>query len=177
MREQWASIKGYEQHYEVSTLGRVRSVPRIVAIGNGACRTTAPRLLRQAQNTKTGYWQVTLCKDSKPHTRPVHRLVGETFLGIKSLQHMNHKDGDKSNNGSSNLEPTTPLDNAHHAVRHHLIPLGIHRKHTKMTDDAVRAIRILHRNGFTYSRLAALFGLHRQFVCQICLRIRRQHVK
>jgi hypothetical protein len=101
--EEWRAITGYEGFYEVSNLGRVRSVCRYV--NSRRCyRLMRGRILRQT-NDKDGYKVVTLCKNNIKATARVHRLVAETFIGNpNNLPSINHKDENKANNNVENLE-------------------------------------------------------------------------
>lgn len=92
----WKDIKDYEGLYQVSDTGLVKRIPGI------KCRTE--RILQQGTQ-KAGYKYVNLSKDSKPHTKRVHRLVAETFIpNPNGLPQINHKDENKANNNVSNLE-------------------------------------------------------------------------
>ena len=103
--EYWKSVVGYEDCYEVSSLGRVRSVERQVwNPGRNCYRTQYSRVLRSFQNNK-GYCRVTLSKGGKLSQKLVHRLVAEAFIpNPNNLPQINHKDEVTSNNNVSNLE-------------------------------------------------------------------------
>lgn len=84
---------------------------------------------RQCPNSdKDSYWVVTLyTKEGKKVKRSMHRLLMETFVpNPENKEHVNHIDGDKSNNTLSNLEWSTPSENAQHACK-----LGLYVKTTK----------------------------------------------
>ena len=88
---------------EVSTLGRVRTLDRVVSNGKGT-RVEKGKILKQGLN-KNGYLRVAFRKDSKLVNKSVHRLVAHTFLSNqKKLPEINHKDNNKLNNSVSNLE-------------------------------------------------------------------------
>ncbi|UVK63865.1 HNH endonuclease [Gordonia phage LilyPad] len=78
--EQWKPVVGFEGVYEVSDLGRVRSLPRKMTRANGATLHYSGLLLNPTPNS-WGYMKVGLRKDGKKYTRPVHRLVLEAFVG------------------------------------------------------------------------------------------------
>lgn len=114
MKEIWKSIKGYEGLYEVSNLGRVKSLPRYRKFGNQK-RLIPERILLAANKEKdhTGYLFVNLHKNNdrgKPHY--LHRLVAGAFIpNPDNLPEVNHKDEIKTNNcvyinedGTVNLE-------------------------------------------------------------------------
>ena len=106
--ETWVDIEGYEGMYQVSTLGRVRSLDRVVRGANAMSDSyqinLKGRILKQGM-ALNGYLFVVLCKDGKHKHATVHRLVAETFIpNPDNLPEINHKDENKSNNVVSNLE-------------------------------------------------------------------------
>lgn len=91
--EIWKDIKGYEGRYQVSNMGRVRSLIR-----NGLIRK--PKSFGNA-----GYLFMVLIKNKKQTRLSVHRLVAEHFVkGYKEGYVVNHKDEDRHNNRADNLE-------------------------------------------------------------------------
>ena len=101
--EEWRPSVGYEGLYEVSSMGRVRSVERIVWNGRGY-RTVQEKILKP-KKAKGGYLQVHLNKDGKDKLYLVHRLVAIAFISNPdNLPQVNHKDENKENNCVSNLE-------------------------------------------------------------------------
>ena len=104
--EEWRDVPGFEGYYEVSNLGEVRGVDRIVTMKNGSKRITHGKTLTQGKyNSKTNYRGVTLCKDGIGYKRSVHRLVALAFIpNPENLPEINHKDEDKQNNRVDNLE-------------------------------------------------------------------------
>ena len=100
MKEIWKDIPGYEGMYQVSNLGRVKSLGRASEIG----RNLKTKILKQTAEDK-GYMKVGLRKNNKIRTVRVHRLVAEAFVGNpQGLPEVNHKDENKANNTYTNLE-------------------------------------------------------------------------
>ena len=106
--ETWVDIEGYEGMYQVSTLGRVRSLDRVVRGANAYSTDYTIRLKGRILNKGTalnGYQFVVLSKEGKHKHATVHRLVAEAFIpNTDNLPEINHKDENKANNVVSNLE-------------------------------------------------------------------------
>lgn len=97
--EVWKDIDDYKGLYQVSTLGRVRSVERVANNGNRIGR------IRKAYVPLNGYPQVCLSNSNKHKTLNIHQLVANAFISNPhDLPQVNHKDEDKTNNCIFNLE-------------------------------------------------------------------------
>jgi len=104
MREEiWKDIPNYEGYYQVSNLGRVRSLDRFVNSPNGG-RISFGKILKNGLNVR-GYLLVTLNKLGIGKSKSVHQLVGISFIpNPLNLPQINHKDEVKINNRVENLE-------------------------------------------------------------------------
>lgn len=107
MKEIWKDIKGYEGLYQVSNLGKVRSLDRKVIQFNGFRnieRLYKGRILKTSKSAN-GYKRVILYDINKKKTVNIHRLVAEVFVpNPTNLPQINHIDEDKTNNCDNNLE-------------------------------------------------------------------------
>ena len=102
--EVWKDIEGFEGLYQVSNLGRVKSLPRLVPFKQGLYRMTCERMMKIAL-TKAGYCKVCLCKPNVQRQFFVHRLVAQAFIpNPLGLPIVNHKDENPLNCSSDNLE-------------------------------------------------------------------------
>lgn len=108
--EQWKAIVGYEGLYEVSDLGRVRSL--------NFNHTGEIRIMKPG-NTRKGYLIAHLHKDGQQKYLQVHRLVAEAFIpNPNNLETVNHKDENKHNNSAINLEWMSLRDNINYGTGH-----------------------------------------------------------
>ena len=116
MMEIWHPCAGYETHYEVSNLGNVRSIERMVNNRvNTGLRKSPQKLLKQGKS-KSGYLIVSFCIDGVKSNQTVHRLVARAFISNESNKpQVNHKDGNKHNNHIDNLEWMTRSENGLHS--------------------------------------------------------------
>ena len=104
--EHWKEIDGFEGIYEVSDLGRVKSL-----------KYGKEKILKP-QKDGSGYLQVCLCKDGQCKSITVHRLIAEAFIpNPNNLDTINHKDEVKTNNTVSNLEWMSREDNINYGTR------------------------------------------------------------
>lgn len=111
-KEIWKPIIGYEGLYEVSNLGRVKTLSKIVNNYPNTTRVLPEKIRLGNINKKLGYRMISLSKDGDVHTMYVHRLVALAFIpNPKNFPMINHKDEDKTNNNVSNLEWCTPRYN------------------------------------------------------------------
>lgn len=129
MKEIWKDIKDYEELYQVSNLGRVRSMPR------KGTHINKIHILKSNKNYK-GYLHVSLTKKCVSKTKSIHRLVAETFIpNPDNLPQVNHKDGNKLNNCVDNLEWITNYDNLIHSIR-----IGLRKNSYKKGKDHCRSV-------------------------------------
>ena len=111
--EIWKPIPDFEGRYEVSSIGRVRSVPH--AVKNGCGERVVPGKILALQKARNGYLLVSLGRKHKHML--VHRLVASAFLPKPDSEvlEVNHKNLNKTDNRVSNLEWTSKHENMQHA--------------------------------------------------------------
>lgn len=115
--EVWKDISGYEGLYQVSSFGKVRSLDRFVRGNRDNLRKQKGITLKPSLSNR-GYHLVSLCKGGKSETCRVHRLVMQAFSEpVVGKDHINHKNGIKTDNRIENLEWCTPQENSVHAYR------------------------------------------------------------
>lgn len=108
MREIWKDVDGFEGYYQVSNLGRIKSLSRVVNNYPNCTRTLPERVIRGHVNKHIGYVVVSLSGNGKKMDY-VHRLVAKAFIpNPNNYPFINHKDENKTNNRIDNLEWCTP---------------------------------------------------------------------
>lgn len=133
----WKDVKGYEEYYEVSDTGKVRSKDRWVN-NNGTMEFRKGRELRSA-NCR-GYRLVALCVDAKPYKAKVHRLVAEAFIpNPDNKPEVNHINTVKDDNRVENLEWCTKSENMQNPLTQQAIRVR-KSKPIKLIQDGVETI-------------------------------------
>lgn len=148
-QEQWRPVVGYEDYYEVSNLGNIR-------------RKKSKRL-RKIDYAPI-YPTILFSVKEKHTTYRVHRIVAKAFLKpIEGKTHVNHKDGNHSNNRVDNLEWCTQKENNLHSFR------VLHRKspfcyivpwNKKIYDEDLKIIVDLYSKGEKIIDISKRFGIH-----------------
>ena len=158
--EIWRDIKGYEGLYQVSNMGRVKSLERTVIKKNGRKQHRKERILKP-RTTHYGYLEVCLSDNNNGRFFLVHRLVCEAFQGSpKNKPCVNHIDENKTNNVASNLEWCTYTENINYGTRNARIskPVGQYTRAGNLIKiwqsvrEAERQLGFAHQNISTAAR-------------------------
>lgn len=178
--EEWRDIPRCEG-YQVSNLGRVRSVDRLVVPRKSSSTRTRRlkgRVLALTLDAVSGYLRVSFFPVGAERlvTRRVARLVAEAFLGpCPAGMEVAHNNGVKTDNRLENLRYATPKENHADKRLHGTGNAGEKHPLAKLSEDDVREIR--RRRGVTTQReLALLFGLSEVYVADIQRRRAWKHV-
>lgn len=162
--ELWVDIKGYEGLYQVSNLGRVKSLPRKVQVNSktqGVFLKSYPSKILKSYTTYRGYELVKLCKEGIVQSYSVHRLIGLNFLNnINNLTEINHIDGNKLNNNINNLEWVSSSENQRHVFSSGLQKPNKGQKNgqARSSDTEILFLHYWRSLGFTIKELSCLFG-------------------
>lgn len=160
--EVWKPVVDYENFYEISSLGRIRSLDTIINFRtkNGLYRRrkNIGRVLVLSYDSG-GYLIVCLCVSSVRRTLLVHRLVGLTFiLNPLNKPQINHINGIRHDNRIENLEWNTRSENQSHSFR---------ELNRKQSGTPPRAIKGVNENGvifFPSFRAATQAGFNRSHI-------------
>lgn len=158
--EEWKPITGYEEDYEVSNLGRVRSKD-ILVWGGKSYYQKKGKVLKPGLGG-AGYYTVSL----RGKTHKVACLVANAFLIKESdSDYVNHIDGDKTNDNVSNLEYVSPSSNSKHASI-----TGLHIYKGKLSYEQKVEIAFLHKRGLAYTTIHKNndYGVSKSAIQRIC---------
>jgi hypothetical protein len=172
--EEWKDIKEYEGLYQVSSYGKVRSLPKEWVIGKGGIKKHDGMILKPGIQTM-GYYYVNLYKNKKIKFIAVHRLVAKAFIqNDDNNLVVNHIDGNKINNNSNNLEWISQKANIEHALDNNLTNnKGEKNGKSKLTEKEVLEIRSLK---LSYGKLAKLYNVSPGTIYQIIKRLRWKYI-
>lgn len=178
MQEVWKYIEGYEGKYQVSNMGRVKSVERKVKHPKGGLMILRSRILKPA-SAAGGYAVVNLSKKNKAKLMYIHRAVALSFLdNPKNKQQVNHINGNKRDNSASNLEWCTPKENMKHASSSGLVKHnGSQSVNSKLKEKDVKKIRKEYSLGnTTHQKLSEQYNVCRTLITQIINRKVWKHI-
>ncbi len=175
--EEWKDIKGYEGLYQISNLGRVKSLARYVNRKYNSQRLVKERILSIGDNGN-GYCNVCLTKKCSKKTEKVHQLVAQAFIdNPNNYPEINHSDGNKANNKIENLIWCTRSQNIKHAFKTGLkISLKGEKNHlSKLTEKQVIEIRGL-KGSMLGKDIANLYNITESQVSRITLNKSWKHI-
>jgi hypothetical protein len=171
-QEEWRPVRGFEGLYEASSLGRIRSLARTVAVNgdkNRAHTRTYSASIRKPHLRKSGYLDVSLWSEGRQHNRYLHVWICEAFHGERPAGlEVAHNDGNSLNCSARNLRWDTPKSNTADKWAHGTMLAGATHPLAKLTDEMVREIR--STKGATHKQIAAKFGIS----CSQVSRIRKR---
>lgn len=150
--ETFLPVVGYEGLYEVSNLGRVRTL-------------RSDRLMKSAMSgNRSSYRTVALSKDRVRKSTGVHRLVAKAFIpNPNNYPQVNHIDGVPSNNHVDNLEWVTVQQN----IKHAFVKLGVISGKTKLKPVDIVDIRKRHAAGERQTAIARDYGVAKNTIWRV----------
>lgn len=183
MEDIWKDIEGYEGLYQVSNLGRVKSLERLVTQRPGVTYTRPEQIIKHNSGAKLkGYPNLNLCRNGRVVNALIHRLVAQAFIpNPDNKRCINHIDGDKNNFKISNIEWVTHSENTKHAFRTGLqkqnYVFGTGHGMSKLDDVSVRVIREAYaENKWSYQQIANYFKMGQAAIRNIVIKRTWKHV-
>jgi NUMOD4 motif-containing protein/HNH endonuclease len=132
--EIWCDIPDYKGYYQISTLGRVKSLSRVISIRNIYSGIIKEKILKCGLDGG-GYAQVILCKDGSKKMFKVHSLVAIAFLNHKPCGKklvIDHKNEIKTDNRLKNLQIISQRENTSKSkLLNKKLPTGVYRSGSK----------------------------------------------
>lgn len=167
MEELWRAITGYEGFYEVSNLGRVRSLDRTVPRGSN--HLTLKGVVLQPCICK-GYKYVNLRKGGIGGLKKVAALVTSAFEGPRPAgKQAAHENGNRLDDRAENLSWKTRVENERDKYRHGTRPLGEDVHNSALLKEQVDVIRELRAGGLTYREIASRLKIKFEAVRCVCV--------
>ena len=143
LKEIWKDVKDYEGLYQVSNLGRVKSLDRYIPNTNGVGVRMIKGVILKTTINNSGYETLALHRDGRTKRFLVHRLVGLTFIpNPENLSDINHIDENKFNNCVDNLEWMSHIDNMNYGDRNK--KAGENRKGKLILSEGSNASKVIN---------------------------------
>lgn len=162
-QEVWKDILGFEGYYQVSNLGKVRSLDRVVEKKDGTSQLYKGRMMRpQYAGAKREYLHICLSMGATRIGVFVHQLVALAFLGEpKDGWHVHHINGKEDDNRASNL---MYIEFRTHCSFHNQ---GEHNNSAVLTKEDVAVIKKLLKEGMRGTEIARKFGVNKNTIYNI----------
>src|SRR6266853_893961 len=167
MSEIWVAIPNYEGAYEVSNLGRVKSLQRMV---NNSNPNTMRSIRTKILSTKGKKYKMVSLSIPNKRRRAfcVHELVLLVFSGPRPEGYEGrHLDGNRDNNHISNLKWGTPKENCDDRLRHGRMARGSKNGMSKLTAKQILEIKHLIDRGIPLNKIAERFGISSPHISDI----------
>jgi len=163
--EVWKDVVGFEEQYQVSSFGTVRSKDR-TRLSKGGCIAPIKGRIRKPKIGKTGYQILSFCKDAIKTHPSVHRIVATAFIpNTEDKETVNHIDGVKINNNVYNLEWSTHTEQMEHAVKNDLLEV---RGSPKFSPTFKKEVYdFFHSSDISITKTAEKFGISERTVGRI----------
>lgn len=163
MKEIWKDVLEFKGIYQVSNIGRVRSLDRDVKAKTGRIKHTRGKILA-ISHFPNGYCYVNFCVKGIGTSQILHRLVAKAFIpNPNNKAEVNHKDEDINNNIIDNLEWLTSKENANYGTRNKRVSEKLSIKVVQLTKN-LELIRIYD----SCTKAGNTIGVGEECVIRVC---------
>jgi len=174
----WRDVSGFEDCYQISNNGKLKSKDRMKVNGFGKCSYKGVILKPRLYN---GYYRFTLQRLNKRRQVFIHRLVAEAFItNPENKPEVNHINGIRHDNRVENLEWCTRSENQLHAYKIGLqtptIIQGERHHKARLSEKDVLEIRRLYEAGVGMTELSKMFNMNRGSIHHIIKRTSWKHI-
>jgi hypothetical protein len=160
--EEWKAVVGFEGLYEVSNMGRIKSLDKVIVRSNGSPQTWKGRHVAVSYSGNR-YLQVHMHHLGKQTTKGLHVIVAEAFVqNTNNKPQVNHKNRIREDCTAANLEWVTPSENICH-----ILAQGCTMGKTKLNLKAARALREDAAAGLGTDILSKKYGISKGMVNRI----------
>ena len=168
--EYWRPLPGWEGYYEISSLGRVKILPRIINIGKDKSpRFSKAKIMKPGYNGNGYLCFAAVIKGKKIQKFSNHRAIALAFIpGVGDV--VRHIDGNKLNCCVENLCWGTLKDNSEDSERHGTRPHGTGRWNARLNEDDIPRIFSMKNSGMTFTEMAKVFGVARSTISNVIYR-------
>lgn len=160
--EIWLPVTGYEGRYEVSNMGRVKSLSRTYVFGKGAIKHTSDYIMKQCKS-KDGYFHLRLCIYGVATNKLINILVADAFIpNPDNLPEVHHVDFDTTNNKAANLKRVTGEENKRYSFEADRLKNNRNSRSVGQYDKMGGLIKVwpstreAHRYGFYHSAIVSV---------------------
>jgi hypothetical protein len=177
MKEVWKDIKDFDNKYQISNIGRVKSLPMTVVNKYGVIQHRKEKI-RKLYKGNHGYYVVSLKDNMKQVVKTVHRMVAEAFLEkIEGSDYVNHKSGIKTENNIENLEYCTMAENTKHSFDLGMSKKGSQCSYAKLDEKKAReAYYMVTELKMSCLDVGQLYNVTRQCISELKFKRSWKHI-
>lgn len=162
MKEIWKDVVGYEGLYQISNIGRIKSL--------NYNKTKKENIMKQRCVKGKEYFSIGIMKDGVSKEYKIHRLVAIAFIpNPDNKPQINHKDSDPKNNNVENLEWCTSAENIQHAFKYGRKTQKGEKNNMCSHPDSIIKQMLRYKNlpMFTQQDISDIFGIDRRYISAI----------
>jgi len=163
---EWKPITGFEDYYQVSNMGEIKSLQRELPRSYGVGTSIKRERIMKPRKHSRGYYSIALRVNKEITQFFIHRIVAVHFVdNSNNKPQVNHKNGNKTDNRAENLEWVTPSENTIHALASGLMGKGWFK--CKIEKDDYSKIRELYKGGMRQKDIANIYNVRQSTISNL----------